>query len=83
MVATPSQLSPAKLTDKTSAASGDLIRIADSADSNAAKSITVNYIRDAIPASTTAKGTVELSTDAEIEDGTTGKVPTSEQMYVY
>ena len=65
LVSTPSQLSPAKLTDKTSAVSDDLIRIADSADTNAAKSIKINYIREAIPASATAKGTVELLTDAE------------------
>lgn len=65
LVATPSQLSPSKLTDKTTAASWDKIRIADSADSDAAKYITINYIRDAIPASTTAKWTVEMATDAE------------------
>lgn len=70
LVATPSQLSPSKLTDKWSLTWADRFRIADSADSNNAKSVDIDDIRDAIHASTTQKGTVELATDAEAIAGT-------------
>ena len=77
LVATPSQLSPAKLTDKTSAHANDKIRIADSEDSDSAKYITVDDIRDAIPASDTARWTVEKATTAELEAWTADKFPDS------
>lgn len=66
----PSQLNPNLYTDKTSATGADKIGISDSADSNALKSIDIDDIREAIPASNTEKGTVELATDAEATTGT-------------
>lgn len=53
------------MTDKTSVVDADKIRIADSADSDAAKHIQVSYLREGIAGSKTAKGTWEMLTDAE------------------
>jgi hypothetical protein len=48
LVATPSQLSPTKLTAKTSIDDNDLIRIADSADSDKAKKVTIETLVNTI-----------------------------------
>jgi hypothetical protein len=47
LVATPSQLSPTKLTTKSSVAGNDVLRIADSADSDKAKKVTIQSLIDA------------------------------------
>ena len=65
LVATPSQLSPAKLSAKGSAASGDKVRIADSADSDSAAYVTVSQLVAWAPASEDAAWSVERATDAE------------------
>lgn len=48
----------------------DRIAIGDSAASNTMKYSTVSAIREAIPSSTTQKGTVELATDSEVDAAT-------------
>ena len=46
LVATPSQLSPTKLTEKATVVWWDLVRIADSEDTNSAKKVTIQSIID-------------------------------------
>jgi hypothetical protein len=53
LVATPSQLSPTKLTTKSSVAGNDVLRIADSADSDKAKKVTLTTVYNGIPSATT------------------------------
>ena len=63
LVVTPSQLSPSKLTAKTTPVLADLVRIADTEDSNSAKSMTIQKVIDLIPV-------VTIASDSEAYTGT-------------